>query len=69
MLGNATRICEASFGYLFLREGPTHTARLQCMASPIMSPYRRHQPVIAHARQSEGMPLERLTRTKNKSCT
>ena len=63
MLGNATRICEASFGNLFLREGDAYRA-VAVHGEPDYVAYWRHQPVIAMP-DNEGMPLERLTRTKN----
>jgi signal transduction histidine kinase len=63
MLENATRICEASFGNLFLREGDAYRA-VAVHGEPDYVAYWRHQPVIAMP-DNEGMPLERLTRTKN----
>ena len=63
MLENATRICEASFGNLFLREGDAFRA-VAVHGEPDYVAYWRHQPVIAMP-DNEGMPLERLTRTKN----
>ena len=63
MLENATRICEASFGNLFLREGDAYRA-VAVHGEPDYVAYWRHQPVVAMP-DNEGMPLERLTRTKN----
>ncbi|MGB8082082.1 MAG: histidine kinase, partial [Pseudolabrys sp.] len=63
MLENATRICEASFGNLFLREGDAYRA-VAVHGEPDYVAYWRRQPVIAMP-NNEGMPLERLTRTKN----
>ena len=63
MLENATRICEANFGNLFLREGDAYRA-VAVHGEPDYVAYWRHQPVIAMP-DNEGMPLERLTRTKN----
>ena len=63
MLENATRICEANFGNLFLREGDAYRA-VAVHGEPDYVAYWRRQPVIAMP-DNEGMPLERLTRTKN----
>ena len=63
ILENATRICEANFGNLFLREGDAYRA-VAVHGEPDYVAYWRRQPVIAMP-DNEGMPLERLTRTKN----
>jgi GAF domain-containing protein len=63
MLENATRICDANFGNLFLREGDAYRA-VAVHGEPDYVAYWRRQPVIAMP-DNEGMPLERLTRTKN----
>jgi GAF domain-containing protein len=63
MLENATHICDANFGNLFLREGDAYRA-VAVHGEPDYVAYWRRQPVIAMP-DNEGMPLERLTRTKN----
>ncbi|MFZ0027730.1 MAG: hypothetical protein WAK72_16275, partial [Pseudolabrys sp.] len=60
MLENATRICEASFGNLFLREGDAYRA-VAVHGEPDYVAYWRHQPAIPMP-DNEGMPLERLTK-------
>jgi GAF domain-containing protein len=63
MLENATRICEANFGNLFLREGDDYRA-VAVHGEPNYVEYWRREPVIAML-DNEGMPLDHLTRTKN----
>jgi GAF domain-containing protein len=63
MLENATRICEANFGNLFLREGDDYRA-VAVHGAPNYVEYWRREPVIAML-DNEGMPLDHLTRTKN----
>ena len=63
MLENATRICEANFGNLFLREGDDYRAVAVHGESNYVE-YWRREPVIAML-DNEGMPLDHLTRTKN----
>ncbi|MGC2470167.1 MAG: hypothetical protein WA439_09860 [Pseudolabrys sp.] len=60
MLENATRICEASFGNLFLREGDAYRA-VAVHGEPDYVAYWRHQPAIPMP-DNEGMPLKRLTK-------
>jgi hypothetical protein len=55
MLENATRICEASFGNLFLREGDAYRA-VAVHGEPDYVAYWRHQPAIPMP-DNEGMPL------------
>ena len=62
MLANATRICEATFGNLFLREGPI----FRCVAvhsKEIHADSWRRNPVI-DLRDNPGIPLDRATDTK-----
>jgi GAF domain-containing protein len=62
MLANATRICEATFGNLFLRDGPIFRAvALQSQKSHV--DILRRSPVI-DPRENPGIPLDRLTKTK-----
>jgi signal transduction histidine kinase len=60
MLGNATRICEAKFGTLYLRDGEAYRAASMCNAPPAFAEYRRRGPI--HPGPSTG--LGRVTRTK-----
>src|SRR5262245_53671960 len=62
MLANATRICEATFGNLFLREGPIFRAvALQSQKSHV--DILRRSPVI-DPREYPGIPLDRALKTK-----
>src|SRR5262249_9698946 len=62
MLANATHICEATFGNLFLREGPIFRAvAIQSLKSH--ADILRRRPVI-DLRDNPGVPLDRLTKTK-----
>src|SRR5262245_7318589 len=63
MLENATRICEAKFGNLFLREGDAFRA-VAVYGEPAYVEYWRQSPVIA-MRDNPGAPLHRLTVTKS----
>src|SRR5262249_1289112 len=58
---NATRICEAAFGNLFLREGPVF--RSVAVHSKHAQSWRRN-PVV-DLRDNPGIPLDRLVQTKN----
>ena len=62
MLENATRICEAKFGNLFLREGDSFRA-VVVHGQPAYVEYWQRAPVIA-MRDHPGSPLDRLTVTK-----
>ena len=62
MLANATRICEATFGNLFLREGPTFRA-VATHGKQGYTDYLRHNPVV-DLRKNQGVLLERLASTK-----
>ncbi len=62
MLENATRICEAKFGNLFLREGDLFCA-VVVHGQPAYVEYWQRAPVIA-MRDHPGSPLDRLTVTK-----
>ena len=61
MLENATRICEATFGNLFLREG--HIFRAVAVHSNKQGYDLRRNPVI-DLRDNPGVPLDRLVNTK-----
>ena len=61
MLGNATRICEASFGNLLLREGDTFRRVASHNAPPNFAAFIAKEPLI-HRRQSGS--LNRLIETK-----
>src|SRR4029077_16200608 len=61
MLENATRICEATFGNLFLREG--HIFRAVAVHTNQQGYDLRRNPVI-DLRENPGVPLERLVNTK-----
>jgi GAF domain-containing protein len=61
LLANATRICEATFGNLFLREGPTFRAVAVHGKQDYVVYYRR-DPVV-DLRDNPGIPLDRLAKT------
>src|SRR5262249_8500316 len=61
MLANATRICEATFGNLFLREG--HIFRAVVVHSNDQGYDLRRNPVI-DLRDNPGVPLDRVANTK-----
>ena len=62
MLANATRICEATFGNLFLRDGPTLRAVAVHGKKTYADSWQR-DPVI-DLRDNPGVPLDRLANTK-----
>ena len=62
ILENATRICEAEFGNLFLREGDSFRA-VVVHGEPAYVEYWQRAPVMA-MRDHRGTPLDRLTVTK-----
>src|SRR3974390_1833122 len=62
MLANATRICEASFGNLFLREGPIFRA-VAVHNKKSYNDYLRRNSLI-DLRANPGVPLDRVARTK-----
>jgi GAF domain-containing protein len=62
MLANATHICQAKFGNLFLREGDGYRA-VAVHGEPIYVDYWRREPFIS-VRDDPSIPLARLTRTK-----
>jgi len=62
MLANAVRICEAEFGNLFLREGPTLRA-VAVHGKQIYADSWQRDPVI-DLRDNRGVPLDRLANTK-----
>ena len=61
MLENATRICEAKFGMLFLSEGDAFRAVAQYGAPPAWAEMRRREPVV---RPSGKNPLARVAAKK-----
>ena len=62
MLANATRICEATFGNLFLREGPIFRAVAR-QSQKSHADILRRRPVI-DLRDNPGIPLDRVATTK-----
>jgi GAF domain-containing protein len=62
MLANATRICDATFGNLFLREGPIFRA-VAIQSQKSHADILRRKPVV-DLRHNPGVPLDRLTKTK-----
>jgi GAF domain-containing protein len=62
MLANATRLCEAAFGNLFLREGTVFRA-VAIQSQKSHADILRRRPVI-DLRDNPGVPLDRLTTTK-----
>ncbi|MGB8677957.1 MAG: GAF domain-containing protein, partial [Pseudolabrys sp.] len=62
MLENATRICQATFGNLFLREG--HIFRAVAVHSNKQGYDLRRNPVIDLRDNNRGVPLDRLVNTK-----
>ena len=62
MLANATRICEATFGNLFLREGPILRA-VAVHGKKIYADSWQRDPVI-DLRDNRGVPLDKLANTK-----
>jgi two-component system, NtrC family, sensor kinase len=62
MLANATRICEATFGTLHLCEGPVFRA-VAAHSKKMYVDFLRHNPIV-DLREHPGIPLDRLTKTK-----
>ncbi len=62
MLANATRICEAAFGSLFLREGPIFRA-VAYHSKKSFEEYLRSNSVV-DLRENLGVPLDRVVKTK-----
>ena len=62
MLENATRICEATFGHLWLFEGNAFRG-VAVHSEQSYADYRRRNPVI-DLRDHPGVPLDRLAKTK-----
>ena len=60
MLENATRICEAKFGTLYLRDGEAYRAASMCNAPTAFAEYRRGGPIHPGPRTGLG----RVTQTK-----
>ena len=62
MLANATRICEATFGTLYMCEGTVFRV-VATHSKEIYSNYLRSNPVV-DVREHRGIPLDRLANTK-----
>jgi two-component system, NtrC family, sensor kinase len=62
LLSNATRLCEASFGNLFLREGPVFRP-VALHNTKGYDELLRHSAVI-DLRENPGVPLDRVVKTK-----
>jgi GAF domain-containing protein len=62
MLANATRICEATFGHLWLFEGNAFRA-VAVHGTRGFVDHMRHHPII-DLQNSPGIPLDRLARTR-----
>ena len=63
MLANATRICEATFGNLFLREGSSVFRAVAVHSKESYVDFWRRDPII-DLRHHPGVPLDRVTNTK-----
>jgi two-component system, NtrC family, sensor kinase len=63
MLANATRICEATFGNLLLREGPAIFRSVAVHSKESYADSFRRDPVI-DLRDNPGIPLDRVAKTK-----
>ncbi|MGC1746973.1 MAG: GAF domain-containing protein, partial [Pseudolabrys sp.] len=62
MLANATRICEATFGHLWLFEGNAFRA-VAVHGTQGFVDHMRHHPIV-DLQNSPGIPLDRLARTR-----
>jgi GAF domain-containing protein len=62
MLANATRICEATLGTLYLCEGPVFRA-VAAHSKEIYADFLRRNPAV-DLREHPGLPLDRLVNTK-----
>ena len=62
MLENATRICEATFGNLFLREGPIFRSVAVHSPQGHVDSWRRNP--VFDLRDNPGIPLDRIAKTK-----
>ena len=60
MLANATRICEANFGTLYLYDGEAYRAASMCNAPPAFAETRKRGPI----RPGPGTGLGRIAKTK-----
>src|SRR5262249_52270280 len=63
MLANATRICDAAFGNLFLREGPNMFRAVATHNERGYDDYLRPNSVV-DLRDNPGVPLDRVAKTK-----
>jgi GAF domain-containing protein len=64
MLANATRLCEANFGSLYLREGDAFRITAMHNAPPAYEELRRSEPVIDSAHPAVQVLLGRLAKTR-----
>ena len=62
MLERATRICEAQFGNLFLRDGDDFRADA-IIGTPDYVAFRRRNPIL-NLSQNPGIPIDRVLQTK-----
>jgi two-component system, NtrC family, sensor kinase len=62
MLANATRLCEAKFGNLFLREGDTFRAVAMHGPTPAVD-WLQREPLV-ELRDHPHVPLARVAKTK-----
>src|SRR4029079_9063842 len=62
MLENATRICEAKFGNLWLREGNDGFRSVAVNGTSLYAEWSRQEPVV-YLRDHPGAPLDRLHKT------
>ena len=63
LLANATRICDAAFGNLFLREGPNMFRAVATHNKRSYDDYLRPDSVV-DLRDNPGVPLDRVAKTK-----
>src|SRR5262249_32756201 len=63
MLANATRICDAAFGNLFLREGPNMFRAVATHNKRSYDEYLRPNSTV-DLRDNPGVPLDRVAKTK-----
>src|SRR5262249_31831273 len=63
MLANATRICDAAFGNLFLREGPNMFRAVATHNKRSCDEYLRPNSAV-DLRDNPGVPLDRVAKTK-----
>jgi signal transduction histidine kinase/DNA-binding response OmpR family regulator len=64
MLANATRLCEAKFGNLFLREGDNFRMAALCGAPPAFVEWWGEREPVVHINDFPDMPLTRVAKTE-----